>query len=99
MKYFDLNTRPLRTDNFTIEELAAQYGTPLFLYDGNIIETKYRRLRAALPAAADIFYALKSNSALAIAVLLRTLGAGCEIASIGELETALRAGFASENII
>ncbi|MEW6732392.1 MAG: diaminopimelate decarboxylase [Acidobacteriota bacterium] len=99
MKYFDLNHRPLQIGPFTAEQLVAKYGTPLYVYDGNIIERKYSVLRTALPAVVDIFYALKSNSALAIAVLLKRLGAGCEIASQGELETALRAGFEPANII
>lgn len=98
MKYFDFK-RPLTVGGFPAVELVGRYGTPLYVYDGGIVEQKYRRLRDSLSATVDIFYALKSNSSLAMAVLLRRLGAGCEIASLGELETAERAGFDAKNII
>src|SRR5438067_9969930 len=98
MKYFDYQALPLNIGGFTAEQLAAKYGTPVYIYDGDIVATKYQKLRAAMPDSVNIFFALKSNSALALAVLLRKLGAGCEIASQGELETALRAGYNPHDI-
>jgi diaminopimelate decarboxylase len=46
-----------------------------------------------------LHYALKANSTLAIARLLRGLGAGADANSGGEIDVALRAGFIPEQIV
>ncbi|HEY7407146.1 MAG TPA: diaminopimelate decarboxylase, partial [Gemmatimonadaceae bacterium] len=46
-----------------------------------------------------IHYSVKANSSLAVLALLRDLGAGVDIVSGGELERALRAGFAGRDVV
>jgi diaminopimelate decarboxylase len=80
-------------------ELVALFGSPLFVYDGELVERRHAALRSALPEGADLFYAVKANPSLGLLALLRRLGAGAEIASEGELLAARRAGFEASAIL
>ncbi len=79
--------------------LAEEFGTPLFVYDADILEGTYRKLRGVLPASADIFYSLKANPNVSVCALLNWLGTGAEVSSYAELATTLRAGVAPQDII
>ncbi len=79
-------------------DLAEQFGTPLYVYDAAVVRRQYRALRRYLPQF-EIFYSLKANASLAVAKLLAAEGAGCEIASGGELVLAQAAGFPADKII
>ncbi len=79
--------------------LAAEHGTPLYVYSRRHLEQQFRRLQTALAELQPtIHFALKSNGNLAITRLLARLGAGADIVSGGELEIALRAGVAPDRI-
>ncbi|HDS02087.1 MAG TPA: pyridoxal-dependent decarboxylase, exosortase A system-associated [Firmicutes bacterium] len=73
--------------------------TPFYLYDEEMMRRQIRRLRRILPVNAEIFFSMKANPNLHIVRLLARQGCGVEIASGGELKTALRAGVLPENII
>lgn len=79
--------------------LAEEFGTPLFVYDADILEDTYRKLRGVLPASVDVFYSLKANPNVSVCALLNSLGTGAEVSSYAELVTALRAGVAPQDII
>ena len=87
----------------SVEEIARGAGTPAYVYNAEAIRRGYARLRAALgrlaPLETRIHYAVKANGSLAVLRVLRDLGAGCDIVSIGELRRALAAGFAPERIV
>jgi len=74
----------------SIETLARQFGTPLYIYSADQILERLRMFQDAL-AARDhlVCYAVKANSALAILKLLAGRGAGFDIVSGGELERVL----------
>ena len=74
-------------------------GRPRYLYDVDLIERRYAALRAALPSRVDIAYAVKANPALAIVDFLGRQGPGADVASSGELATALRAGIDPSRIV
>ena len=80
-------------------ELADRYGTPLYVYDLGVIDRQVQALRAALPGRAELAYAVKANPALAVVAHLGRLGLGADVASGGELATALRAGVAPDRIV
>jgi diaminopimelate decarboxylase len=73
--------------------LAEEFGTPFFVYDLDLIERRVAALRTALPRGFRVAFAVKANPALAIVGHLRHTGIGADVASGGELETVLRAGF------
>jgi diaminopimelate decarboxylase len=82
-----------------IRALTRRFGTPLYAYDFDAVESKAKALRAALAPRFDIFYAVKANPSLAILKLFASLGLGADVASRGELALALRAGVPSRRIL
>lgn len=84
-------------------ELAARFGTPLYVYDLDRVTAAYRDLRKSLPPGVIIYYSLKANPHPGIARALleaeRWPGCRAEVCSTGELAAALEAGFAPENCL
>jgi diaminopimelate decarboxylase len=80
-------------------ELAARFGTPCYVYDLDVVDRQVAALRAILPSQFDLAYAVKANPSLAVVGHLGRLGLGADVASGGELATALRAGVPPERII
>jgi diaminopimelate decarboxylase len=90
----------LLCDGAPITELAERHGTPLYVYSGATIAARYRAVDEAFRSHPHaIHYALKANSTLAIARLLRSLGACADANSGGEIDVALRAGFIPPQIV
>ncbi|MEV8443336.1 diaminopimelate decarboxylase [Actinosynnema sp. NPDC051121] len=82
-----------------ISELVERFGTPLYIYDGDVIVETYRRMRAALSDTVEIFYSLKPNPNISVVRLLHRAGASAEVCSAGELDSALRAGVSPSDIL
>lgn len=81
-------------------EAAAQYQTPLYLYDFDGITRNYQELKSAFKARKSILaFAVKSNSNLSTLSHMAKLGAGADCVSIGEVRRALRAGIPKYQII
>jgi len=78
--------------------LAEEFGTPFFVYDLDLIERRVAALKAVLPPGVRVAFAVKANPALAVVAHLRRCGVGADVASGGELETVLRAGFEPSSI-
>ena len=90
----------LLCDGAPIAELAERHGTPLYVYSAATIVARYRAVDDAFRSYPHaIHYALKANSTLAIARLLRSLGACADANSGGEIDVALRAGFIPPQIV
>ncbi|MEU6664507.1 type III PLP-dependent enzyme [Streptomyces sp. NPDC046727] len=83
----------------SVSGLAAEFGTPLYVYDGEEITGRFRDLRARLHPALEVFYSLKANPNISVCALLHRSGARAEVSSLTELVTALRAGVAPHDII
>ncbi len=85
--------RELYCDNVRLADIAAQVGTPVYVYSRARIIENYRRVAQAFaPLAPLICYAVKANSNLAVLALLRDLGSGFDIVSGGELYRVMRIG-------
>ncbi len=82
-----------------VSALADEFGTPLFVYAGDVMDRQWTALRAALPPRFDVCYSVKANPHPAILRRFLARGAGLEIASAGELHLALAAGCAPERIL
>ena len=80
-------------------ELARQFGTPLFVYDGEALAGRFTELRGLLDPAMEIFFSLKANPNMSVCALLRSLGARAEVSSLAELVSARRAGVDPADII
>ncbi|MEV0635588.1 diaminopimelate decarboxylase [Streptomyces sp. NPDC050619] len=90
---------PYRIQGIDITELAERFGTPLYVYDADVLDDVYSGLRERLHPAVDIFYSLKANPNVAVCGRLGSLGAGAEISSLVELMTVRRAGIAAQDVI
>ncbi len=82
-----------------VREASQRFGTPLYLYDFDVIERQVRRLRGALGPRFEIAYAVKANPSLAVLSFIRREGLSSDVASRGELAAARRAGFPPSKIL
>src|SRR5688500_9275670 len=97
---FQPSARGLACDGVSIESIVERVGTPVYIYSARAVREAYSAIDAAFDGYPHaIHYALKANSTLAIARLLRALGSRADANSGGEIEVALRAGFAPREIV
>src|SRR5262249_23659326 len=90
----------LHAEAVPLAAIATAVGTPFYCYSSTAIERRYRRFAAAFAGErAEICYAVKANSNLAVIRLLARLGAGADVVSEGELRRALAAGVPAERIV
>jgi diaminopimelate decarboxylase len=78
---------------------AARFGTPLYLYDFDVIEARARALRRALGPRFTLAYAVKANPSLGVLHFLSRLGLSSDVASRGELRAVRAAGFHASKIL
>jgi diaminopimelate decarboxylase len=89
----------LHVQGIPVSELAREFGTPLYVYDADLLRGTYQQLRDLLDPAVDIFLSLKANPNVSICSFLGSLGAGAEVSSLTELRTAQWAGIAPQDTI
>lgn len=90
----------LCVDGIRLDAIAAEFGTPLYVYSAAAITANYQAMKAVFAGPnKQIHYAMKANSNLAILKLMQTLGAAVDIVSIGEFERALAAGFTPQQMV
>ena len=81
-------------------QLAEQFGSPLYVYDAEKIQSQYNRLSKAFSKVNKlrINYAVKALSNIAILQLLKEMGSGLDTVSIQEVLLGLHAGYEPEKI-
>jgi len=100
MTAFAYREGSLFCDEVDLVSVAAEVGTPYFVYSGRLlIETFVQFRRALKPLPGIICYALKANGNLALLKILASLGCGADVVSGGELYRALKAGFPPSHIV
>ena len=93
MHSFHYRDGHLHCEDVNLTRVAAEFGTPTYVYSSATILDHYRRLDAALSSIDHLIcYAVKANSTRAILKLLAEVGAGFDIVSGGELFRVLAAG-------
>ena len=83
------------------QELAEKFGTPLYVYDTGKIKARCKELRETFIERYEntrVRYASKAFLTRSMAKLIENEGIGLDVVSIGELYTALSAGFPAERI-
>ena len=81
-------------DPALLRAIAERVGTPVYVYSANLIRAQYHALHDALRDVPHrICYAVKANANLGVLKVLKSLGAGADIVSGGELKRVLAAGF------
>ena len=93
MDFFDYQNGRLFAEQVDLQELAATYGTPLYVYSRATLERHWTAFDQALGEHRHLVcYAVKANSNVAVLALLARLGSGFDIVSAGELARVLHAG-------
>lgn len=93
MNFFPYDNGRMMAEGLPVADIAAEYGTPCYVYSRAALESHFRQYQDAL-AGCDhlVCYAVKANSNLAVLDVLARLGAGFDIVSGGELERVIAAG-------
>ncbi len=87
-------------EGVNLQTIAAEHGTPTYVYSAAAISDAYQAYHTALAGrTAKVHYALKANSNLSVLKLLHNLGAGFDIVSGGELACALAVGAKGADIV
>ncbi len=80
--------------------LIAKYGSPLYVYDLDLIRARVRSLKSVISwAPFQPLYALKANPCPAVVKTIAAEGFGVDVVSPGEVALALRVGIAPELIL
>jgi diaminopimelate decarboxylase len=90
----------LRLDGCSLESLAREFGTPLYVYSQRAMleaVASYRRALAGRPHL--LCYAMKANPSLAVLQTFAQAGCGFDIVSAGELERVLAAGGEAAKVV
>jgi diaminopimelate decarboxylase len=89
----------LHIGNVSVADLASRFGTPVYVYDGGVIEAQIEKVKhafAGLPF--QPFYAMKANGNISLLRLISERGFGCDAVSPGEIRMARHAGFTPDRI-
>ncbi|TCS14485.1 diaminopimelate decarboxylase [Caulobacter sp. BK020] len=103
MNHFEYGPEGLACEGVPLARIAAQVGTPVYVYSRATLERHFTVFRDALVAAGIVdplvAYAVKANSNVAVLKVLGELGAGADTVSEGEVRRALAAGIPGERIV
>ena len=88
-------------ENDTLLKIAADFGSPVYVYDAEKIKFQYKRLTSAFSKVKHLKlnYAVKALSNISVLKLFNQLGSGLDTVSIQEVQLGLKAGFKPEQII
>lgn len=79
-----------------VSELKAQYGTPLYVYDENMLVNQCRTFINNFKSSkfnTEVLYASKAFSCLEVLRIVSREGLGVDVVSLGEIHTAYKAGY------
>ncbi len=85
----------------TLLKITEDFGSPVYVYDADKIESQYNRLTSAFSKVkkVKVNYAVKALSNVSVLKLMNKLGAGLDTVSIQEVNLGLKAGFDPKQII
>jgi len=97
---FDFRNKQLFAEDVPVAELAAKYGTPLYVYSRSCLQFQYRALQKVMaPINPLICFAVKSNTNAAVIQTFAAEGSGADVVSAGELYRARKAGIPANKIV
>ena len=100
MDQFAYRSGTLHCESLPAADLAAQFGTPLYIYSRATLEDHYDKLAAAFAELSPLIcYSIKSCSNIEVCRVLGSRGAGMDVVSGGELERARLAGVPMEKVV
>ena len=101
MDHFHYRDDALWCEGVPLDRIAAEVGTPVYVYSANAFRDHARAFRDGLAGAGDVHlaYAIKANPNIAVLRLLAAEGFGADIVSGGEMARALAAGMPAADIV
>ena len=100
MDHFTYRDGVLHAEDVALPRIAAEVGTPVYVYSTATLTRHYRVFQEALKGLDHLIcYSIKANGNLAVLATLARLGAGMDVVSGGELRRALAAGVPGERIV
>ena len=101
MDHFNYKNGTLHAEDVPLSRIAAEVGTPVYVYSRATLERHARVFQDAVKPAGrtDVAFAVKANPNLAVLRVLSNAGMGADVVSGGELERALAAGMAPHRIV
>jgi diaminopimelate decarboxylase len=100
MDFFEYRQNQLYAEDIPVSDIAAEHGTPAYVYSRKTIERHWHAFDDALGDHPHLIcYAVKANSNIAILNLMARLGSGFDIVSAGELKRVLRAGGRADRVV
>lgn len=101
MDHFHFRDGALFAEDVPLARIAAEVGTPVYVYSRATLERHARVFTEAVQQAGDVdvAFALKSNPNLAVLKVLSGMGMGADVVSSGELDRALAAGMTADRIV
>ena len=100
MHHFHYRDAQLYCEDVPVAKIAAEVGTPLYLYSHATLVRHYQAFDGAFEGVDRLVcFSAKANASLAILNLLNSLGSGLDIVSGGELYRGLKAGIAPQKIV
>lgn len=100
MRHFDFKEGELFAEGVALSRIAAEVGTPVYVYSSATLERHYRVFADSFSGLETLVaYSVKANSNIAVLQTLARLGAGADVVSGGELARALIAGIPGERIV
>ncbi|MDD2915811.1 MAG: diaminopimelate decarboxylase [Gallionella sp.] len=98
--YFYYQDNQFYAEQVPLTEIAAQFGTPCYVYSRAALTDGFRQFSEALQSREHLICcAVKANSNLAILNVFARLGAGFDIVSGGELQRVLAAGGDARQVV
>jgi diaminopimelate decarboxylase len=100
MHHFEYRGDELYCEQVPLAKIAAEVGTPVYIYSHATLERHYKVFDSALGSHKHIIcYSVKANSNLAVLRALVALGAGVDTVSRGEIFRALKVGVDPKKIV
>ncbi|WP_417451639.1 diaminopimelate decarboxylase [Kordiimonas sp.] len=100
MDHFLYRDGQLMAEDVALTDIAAQVGTPVYVYSTATLQRHFRVFREAFATVNPLIcFAVKANSNQAVLTTLAREGAGADVVSLGELMRATRAGIPGERIV
>lgn len=100
MDFFQYKNDKLYAENIPVQQLAEQFGTPLYVYSRATLERHWHAFDSALGNHPHLIcFAVKSCSNIGVLSVMAKLGSGFDIVSQGELERALAAGGDASKVV
>ncbi|WP_416897864.1 MAG: diaminopimelate decarboxylase [Minwuia sp.] len=104
MNHFEYRDGRLHVEDVPLADIAAEVGTPAYVYSSATLRRHYKVFAASLASAMPggrhtVCYSVKANSNQAVIGVLAAMGSGADVVSGGELKRALKAGIPAEKIV